>query len=149
MSKLTSDEMDRFLKQPRISMLACVGPDNSPHVTPVWHHYDGEKLMVLSERSSIKIRNLHLNPQISLLVPTVSTPHMFVMASGIATLSNEFDPKLIWRMAIDYKGKKEGELYASKVFKEVKFTLVSFAPSKITGLISETKGVDPIIPNWV
>ena len=149
MSKLTQEEMDKFLKQPRISMLASVGTDNSPHVTPVWHHYDGNNLMVLAEPTSIKIRNLRLNPKISLLVATVSTPHMFVLASGTATLSDKWDPKVLWRMSIDYKGQDEGELYAAKTFKEMEFTLVSFSPSKMTGFLSDTKGVDPVIPSWV
>ena len=138
MSKLTPEQMDRFLREPRVSMLASVRPDNSPHVTPVWHHYDGDKLMVLAEPTSVKVRNLRRNPKISLLVATVSAPHMYVLASGTATLSDEWDPELLWTLSIDYKGEDEGRRYAEKTFREVEFSLISFTPSKMIGLLSDS-----------
>ena len=114
MGRMTPTEMGSFLREPRISMLATVRPDNSPHVTPVWHHFDGEKVLVLAEPTSVKVRNLRRNPKISLLVATVSAPHMYVLASGTATLSDVWDPELLWTLSINYKGEDEGRRYAEK-----------------------------------
>lgn len=138
MSKLTPEEMDAFLRGPHVSMLASVRPDSSPHVTPVWHHYDGDRLMVLAEPTSVKVRNLRGNPKISLLVATVSVPHMYVLASGTATLSDEWERELLWTLSIDYKGEEEGIPYAEKTFREVEFTLISFTPSKMIGFLSDS-----------
>ena len=69
---------------------------------------------------------------------TVSPPHMYVLARGTATLSDEWERELLWTLSIDYKGEEEGRRYAEKTFREVEFTLISFTPSKMIGFLSDS-----------
>ena len=38
---MTPQEMHEFLQGPWIAHLACLKPDGSPYVVPVWYHWDG------------------------------------------------------------------------------------------------------------
>ena len=56
MALMTPPEMDIYLREPNFSHLSTVGPDGAPHVAPVWHHYDGEALLVLAEPKAVAQR---------------------------------------------------------------------------------------------
>jgi PPOX class probable F420-dependent enzyme len=43
--------------------LATVRPDGRPHVVPVWFHWDGETIAVLSKPQAQKVRNLLAEPR--------------------------------------------------------------------------------------
>ena len=38
--KMSKKEIDEFLSEPWIARLACIKPDGSPFVVPVWYHWD-------------------------------------------------------------------------------------------------------------
>ena len=130
---MTPQEIDAFLREPHTCIIATLRPDGSPHLTPVWHHYDGENIMVLTPPDTVKVRNLRHDPRVSLCISTNRPPAGYVQVNGVATLSDEWPYELLWAMSVNYKGKEEGERYAQRVFREVSFTLVTVTPSKIIG----------------
>jgi PPOX class probable F420-dependent enzyme len=131
---MTREQIDAFLHEPRTSMLATVQPDGSPHVTPVWHHYDGERLYVCCEDHAVKVRNVKHEPRVSLLVSTVSPPHQYVLVHGRAVLSRDRIPELVWAMSLAYKGEEEGRVYAEKAVRELSFVTMTIEPTKIVSL---------------
>jgi PPOX class probable F420-dependent enzyme len=132
--KMTDEQIDAFLREARVSMLATVQPDGVPHVTPVWHHYDGEKLYVCSDADSVKARNLRGNSNVTLLVATVSPPHQYVMVQGTAELSRDKISELVWAMSIAYKGEEEGRVYAEQAIRDFDFVTITIEPTNIVSL---------------
>ena len=133
-NKMTQEQIDVFLSEPNVSMLATVRPDGSPHVTPVWHHYDRGLIYVCSDAQSVKIQNIRHESRVSLLVATVKAPHQYVMTNGVAELSSDRISDLVWAMSLAYKGEKEGRIYAEKAIKEFDFVTITIRPTKMVSL---------------
>jgi len=47
------------LDEAHVLSLATVRPDGRPHVVPLWFHWDGETIPVLSKPRAVKVQNLH------------------------------------------------------------------------------------------
>ena len=133
MPRLPPQEIDEYLRKPYLCHLATIRPDGSPHVAPVWHHYDGAKLMVLAEPHSVKISNIRHDPRVSASIPTKSAPNGYVQVNGTATISSEWDRELLWAMSINYQGREEGERYAATTVRESEFLLITVTPTKMHG----------------
>ena len=130
---MTPEEIDAFLRQPHIADLATVRPDGSPHVAPVWFHYDNETVKVMAEPSAVKVRNIRHDARVSLSIATNREPYQYVLVTGRCQLSHEGIPELLQSMAIHYKGQEEGLRYAQQVLKETRFCILTITPSKMIG----------------
>lgn len=133
MPKMNAGEIGDYLKLPLLSNLATLRPDGSPHVAPVWHLYDGEKLLILSEPSSVKVRNLRGDPRVGISIPRETEPHGFVQVNGTVELSEEWDRQVLWDMAINYHGEEEGTRYAEQTYRDMEFVLITITPTKVVG----------------
>lgn len=66
--------MDDFLAMPYLARMATSNPtNNQPHVVPVWFGWDGTALWISAFRSTRKIRELLLNPHISVVIDVESS----------------------------------------------------------------------------
>ena len=130
---MTPEEIDALLKQPHIADLATVRPDGSPHVAPVWFHYDGEGVKVMAEPSAVKVRNIRHDARVALSIATNREPYQHVLVSGRCQVSYDGIPELLRSMAIHYKGRQEGLRYAERVLEETRFCILTITPSKLTG----------------
>lgn len=133
MPKMNPGEIDEYLKLPLLSNLATLRPDGSPHVAPVWHLYDGEKLLILSEPHSVKVRNLRGDPRVGISIPRETEPHGFVQVNGAVELSEEWDRQVLWDMSINYQGEEEGARYAEQTYRDMEFVLITVTPTKLVG----------------
>ena len=133
MPRMTAEEIAEFLKLPLLSNLATLRPDGSPHLAPVWHLYDGERLLILSSPSSVKVGNLRGDPRIGISIPRETEPHGFVQVNGTAQLSEEWDRQVLWDMSINYQGEEEGNRYAEETYRSMEFVLIAITPDKIAG----------------
>jgi PPOX class probable F420-dependent enzyme len=130
---MNAGEIDEFLKLPLLSNLATLRPDGSPHVAPVWHLYDGDRLLILSSPTSVKVQNLRGDPRIGISIPRETEPHGFVQVNGTAELSTEWDRQVLWDMSINYQGKEEGNRYAEETYRSMEFVLITITPGKMAG----------------
>ena len=130
---MTPEEIDAFLKKPRLADLATVRPDGSPHVAPVWYLYDGETVKVMTDKNAVKTRNIRHDPRVSLSIATNDEPYQYALVSGTAEISHDGIPELLYEISVHYKGEEEGRRYADNVIKEIDFCILTVAPSKITG----------------
>ena len=127
---MTHDEIDAFLREPRIADLATVKPDGAPHVAPVWFHYDGENLFVIARPSAVKLRNIAHEPRVSLSIPTPNEPYGYVVVTGTAEVSADGAAEVFRAMAVHYKGRVEGGRYVERRLAEARFHLITVTPSK-------------------
>ena len=128
---MTPEQIDEFLREPHLCDLATVRPDGSPHVAPVWHHYDGERLIILAEDSAVKVRNIRHEPRVAASIATHSSPYKAAIVNGVAELSYSNIYEYVLAMATNYLGEEEGKAYTEKVVPETNFVVITITPSKI------------------
>ncbi len=133
MPRMTAQQIEEYLELPLLSNLATLRPDGSPHVAPVWHLYRGGKLLILSEPTSVKVRNLRNDPRVGISIPRETEPHGFVQVNGTAQLSDEWDRQVLWDMSINYQGEEEGARYAEQTYRNMDFVLITITPTKLAG----------------
>jgi PPOX class probable F420-dependent enzyme len=68
MAQALTDEMRRFLEEPRFAVLATVNPDGSPQQTVMWFGLDGDAILMNTKRGRRKDRNLLHDPRLSVCV---------------------------------------------------------------------------------
>lgn len=88
---LSSDEIRSFLQGPWAASLACIRPDGTPHVVPVWHEWDGDAFFVAAWSGSRWADYLVENPRVSLTVDEPWLPLRRVSAQGVAYPLQEGD----------------------------------------------------------
>jgi PPOX class probable F420-dependent enzyme len=75
----------------RIAWLASVRPDGRPHLVPVWFHWDGKELLILSQPDTQKIRNLRHDPRVTISLDDSDTGRDVVLLEGQAALTTVGD----------------------------------------------------------
>jgi len=81
-------QVQRRLADEQIGWLTTVRPDGMPQPAPIWFHWDGETLLVFSEPTSQKVRNLSANPKASLHFNCGDDGENVVVFTGEATTSS-------------------------------------------------------------
>ena len=56
----------RHLEDDQIVWLTTVGPDGTPQPSPVWFLWNGDTVLILSQPSTPKVRNIKQRPRVSL-----------------------------------------------------------------------------------
>lgn len=61
----------KMLAEPLLARLATCNPKTlQPHVVPVWYEWDGNNLWISTFRSTRKVREIQINPKISVVIDT-------------------------------------------------------------------------------
>ena len=58
--------VNRRLSSEKIMWLTTVDSRNTPQPRPVWFHWDGQTVMIFSERNTAKLRHIARNPLVAL-----------------------------------------------------------------------------------
>lgn len=58
--------VNRRLRQEKIIWLTTVDSHNTPQPRPVWFHWDGQTLLIFSEKNRAKLRHIARNPRVAL-----------------------------------------------------------------------------------
>ncbi len=81
---LTPQERNAFLQEPWAARLACLHPDGTPRIVPVWHEWDGQAFYLPAWEGSRWVEYLRANPRLSLSVDEPWPPLRRVVAEGEA-----------------------------------------------------------------
>ncbi len=124
-------QVDQFLTQPHIAVVAVTGPDGAPHAVPTWYEYKGGKVSFHTETTAFKYKCLQHDPRITLVVDTKKSPYQCVILKGKATVEvkKEDDARGL-RMSIAYLGRKNGVAYHNTV-KGAEVAVVTLKPERI------------------
>lgn len=125
---LTPQELDAFLAEPHIAVVASSGPTGKPHAMPVWYAWRSGKLLFHTGADSKKMRNLRTNPRLSVVVDSKVAPYKAVVIEGRARESAG-DLILATEIAVHYLGEKLGPRYVEQ--SGGPGTLVTVEPEKI------------------
>jgi PPOX class probable F420-dependent enzyme len=100
-----SEQGLKLLQGPNLAHLATMGPDNCPHVTPVWIDVEGDDIVINSAEGRQKVRNLRTNPQCSISLVDPEDPYNVLAIQGrVVEITEEGADEHIDRLAKKYLG---------------------------------------------
>ena len=125
---LSQTELDSFLSEPNIAIVASSGPSGKPHAMPIWYAWRDGKVLFHTGADSKKMRNLRKNPRVSVVIDTKTAPYKVAVIEGTAR-ELVGDPALSREVAIHYLGERRGSAYAAQSSEPG--ALVEVTPTKI------------------
>lgn len=94
------DRARALLQEPFIVRVTTMTPADYPHTVPVWFILDGETLVVFTERSTQKVRNVLTNPKGNIAIGGDPVGSPCYLIEGDFTI--EEDPGKSWTKKITY-----------------------------------------------
>lgn len=108
-------EVEAFLRETRVAVIATVSPDGAPVAAPIWYLWDEGGPVLFTSRKTRKWRNLLADPRVTLCIDHREPPYAAVMIEGrveeVAGRSLHDD---VLRMAVAYYGEAEGTAFAER-----------------------------------
>ena len=78
-----------LFERPIVASLATVLPNGQPQVQPVWCSYDGQHILVNTEKGRVKYRNMHERPQVTLLLINPDNVYHWIEVRGTVAAETE------------------------------------------------------------
>ncbi len=118
MKPMTPPEWRAFLLSgTRTAKLATVRSDGRPHVAPVGFDLDGNDLVFMTGRDTVKGKNILRDPRVMLSIDDERPPFAFVLIEG-AAVASELSPAdlLPWstQIARRYMGTDHADAYGKR-----------------------------------
>lgn len=76
--------VDAALREDDVAWLITVAADGTPVPTPVWFWWDGESVLVYSQRDKPKLRHISANPRVALALRTDELGDRIIVLSATA-----------------------------------------------------------------
>lgn len=108
---LTIEDLDGFLDEPRVAVLATIRPDGSVLLSPVWHEWLDHGFSVWTGADDVKTRHLRRDSRASILVAESELPLRGVEVRGTARIVEERAVETAVRIASRYLGPVKGQEY--------------------------------------
>ncbi len=92
-------QVDRRLREEVVIWFTTVTPRGAPVSNPVWFYWDGEDIIVYSQPGSHRVRNLKLNPRVSLNlqgVDALGSHVLIIQGEAKLTPDNRTIPPVYW-----------------------------------------------------
>ncbi len=112
---LTIEDLDGFLDEPVVGVLATIRRDGGVLLSPVWHEWRDGGFQVWSGPNDVKTRHLRREPRASMVVAVSRHPVRGVVVRGTAEILTEDGFETAVRIATRYLGPEKGEAYVRKV----------------------------------
>jgi PPOX class probable F420-dependent enzyme len=113
------------------AVVATVGADGRPQVTPVWVDFDGHHVRVNTARGRVKDKNFQKSPQVALVLMDPDNPYRYVQVRGrVVEMTEQGADAHIDALAKKYMGK---DRYPGRKPGEVRVT-VKIAPESVQGM---------------
>ena len=85
---MEKQEIDQFLSGIKMAVMATINKDGSPHLSPNWYHYDGERLSFVTTKERLKFFNLRRDARISVCVYEPPLASNYVVIQGRVTIAD-------------------------------------------------------------
>jgi PPOX class probable F420-dependent enzyme len=109
------DDLDGFLEEPVVAILATLRADGSVLLSPVWHEWRDGSFNVWTGGNDVKSRHLGRDPRAAILVAESSYPLRGIEVRGDARVDRKDATETAIRIATRYLGPGRGEAYVRKV----------------------------------
>ncbi|MSO77376.1 MAG: pyridoxamine 5'-phosphate oxidase [Alphaproteobacteria bacterium] len=117
---MTKTERVRFLKEPRVGVLAVAAAGQGPLAVPVWYRMETNgDLVLVTPKASLKARLIRKAKRLSLCVQDEKPPYRYVSVEGPVVAAVDADVERDLRpIARRYYGLKKGDAYADQLAPE-------------------------------
>ncbi|HEY6566367.1 MAG TPA: TIGR03618 family F420-dependent PPOX class oxidoreductase [Actinomycetota bacterium] len=106
---ITIDDLDGFLEEPIVAVLATIRQDGFVLLSPVWHEWRDGGFNVWTSVDDVKARHLRRDPKASLVVAESVPPLRGVEVRGRATFVDDAQRETAIRIAGRYIGSRGTE----------------------------------------
>ena len=131
MPAMTPQQTAQFLGRPLIAHVTSLRMDGSPHTVPVWYQYADGRFYVFTPSRSVKVRNLLRDPRLTISIASEDEPYRYVVADGVADVSDDGALERGGAIASRYRG-KGGPAYVQDVdANHGGVTIVSLQPTRM------------------
>jgi PPOX class probable F420-dependent enzyme len=110
-TNLDLEDLDGFLDEPLVAVLATLRRDGSVLLSPVWHEWRDGGFNVWVGADDVKARHLRRDPRASILVAESQDPLRGVEVRGSARIVEEDAVETAVRIASRYIGPEKGAAY--------------------------------------
>jgi PPOX class probable F420-dependent enzyme len=126
-----TDTQKALIAAKNFAHLATLNPDGSPQVTPVWVEFDGTHVVVNSEKTRRKVKNLERDPRVALSIANGDNPYQYIEIRGkVVEITTEGGAEGIDRLAKKYIGQ---DTYPWNKPGDVR-VLIKILPEKVSGM---------------
>jgi PPOX class probable F420-dependent enzyme len=95
-----------ILEKRSFAHVATVDADGAPQVTPVWIDYDGEHLLVNSQRGRKKDRNMRERAEVGISILDPDNPYRYLGVQGeVVAITEEGAEAHIHKLSRKYNGR--------------------------------------------
>ena len=108
---LSVEDLNGFLDEPLVAVLATLGKDGSVLLSPVWHEWRDGGFNVWTGANDVKTRHLRRDPRASILVAESQSPLRGVEVRCVARILDEGAVEAAVRIATRYIGPEKGAAY--------------------------------------
>lgn len=95
-----TDEARAFLSKPLIARVSANGPDGYPHTVPVWFMLNGEDVIIITDRSTRKVRLFEADPRGAVVIGGDPGDEAGYLLKG--DFAVEPDPDFKWLERVTY-----------------------------------------------
>jgi PPOX class probable F420-dependent enzyme len=82
MTKPLSDDARRLIDAPNFAHLTTLMEDGAPKAEPVWIGRDGDRIVICTDRKSIKSINIDRDPRVALSITDFANPYEQLLVRG-------------------------------------------------------------------
>lgn len=110
-TNLRVEDLDGFLDEPLVAVLATLRSDGSVLLSPVWHEWRDGGFNVWVGADDVKARHLRRDPRASILVAESQPPLRGIEVRGSGRIFEEEAVETAVRIASRYIGPEKGAAY--------------------------------------
>lgn len=130
-TKMSLEERESFLAEPRVGVLAIDDPGRAPLAAPVWYAYEpGGAIRLVTGRQSRKGRLMAAAGRASLCVQDETLPYRYVSVEGPVTFSEPDRERDSRPIARRYLGEEGGDRYLEGEMDTFDNVLVTLTPER-------------------
>ena len=82
MAKALNDDMKQLIDGANFAHLSTLMPDGSPKVEPVWIGREGDRLLLATDRKSLKSLNIERDPRVAISLVARENPYEQLLVRG-------------------------------------------------------------------
>ena len=107
-------DVQEFLKEANVAVLATVDGQGRPHAAPIWYLYEDGIFVMSTGRGSQKHRNIERNQHVTLVADRRTLPYFAAMVSGRAEIGPPLSDAKRLELATRYLGGEMGRAYVAR-----------------------------------
>ena len=125
-------ELEAFLHEPNVGVLATVDAQGRPRQAPVWFRWEDGAAYLFTAPDTVKWRNLQRDPRASLCVDRREPPYAAALVEGTVEPADRPLHELVLAMALAYYGEERGRAFAEAYRAGVGAVAFKLVPRRIT-----------------